>query len=337
TLLSYQQLFNKNFTPTFNISAQQEADLDFEQRLQLTEIRKQILQDLEDEICNIQISVGLFINEIVTRKNETVIAYNRFIQENKNRTYQQATLSCHLSSDIAAQYYEHVMSCMMFIAEIEDRTKECRLLIELFKQHQSNEIITQTTNIIPALTQEKANIEKSQATIDRTKQDNQKKLQAAHIYFYSHPPLPDIAHKVTLLQQELHQKLHNNPKEKFQTQTYPSIKPPQKPDQDDDDQEIPRIYVGAKYHAKNATGIKSPAPKNGQIALVFSLSVGPRRRVGISENQIIILARTLLRPQGGSEWHGYVTTWDDLKKEGKDKIRNILENTGLVDSKGKIL
>ncbi|MGZ6251413.1 MAG: hypothetical protein ACXWL2_05255, partial [Candidatus Chromulinivorax sp.] len=46
TLLSYQQLFNKNFTPTFNISAQQEADLDFEQRLQLTEIRKQILQDL---------------------------------------------------------------------------------------------------------------------------------------------------------------------------------------------------------------------------------------------------------------------------------------------------
>ncbi|MGZ6254502.1 MAG: hypothetical protein ACXWL5_00750 [Candidatus Chromulinivorax sp.] len=121
------------------------------------------------------------------------------------------------------------------------------------------------------------------------------------------------------------------------TASYASIKPPQKPDQDDDDQEIPRIYVGAKYHAKNATAIKSPAPKNGQAALDFSFQIGPRTRIGISEKQIIVLARTLLKPQGGSEWHGYATTWDDLTKERKQTTQNALIENGLVNSREKIL
>ena len=106
---------------------------------------------------------------------------------------------------------------------------------------------------------------------------------------------------------------------------------------EDDDDEIPRIYVGVDYHGTKATAIKSAGPKNGQAAFDKSYPIGPRTRVGVSNKQIVVLGRTLMRPQGGSEWHGYVTTWDDLKQNQKHITQNILIEQGLVNARGKIL
>ena len=100
---------------------------------------------------------------------------------------------------------------------------------------------------------------------------------------------------------------------------------------------MPRIYVGAKYHAKNATSTKSAAPTNGQAALDCSFPVSKRIRVGISENEIVVLGRTLMRPEGGSEWHGYATTWDDLNGNQESDIVKTLKKNNLVKNNGKIL
>lgn len=44
-----------------------------------------------------------------------------------------------------------------------------------------------------------------------------------------------------------------------------------------------------------------------------------------------------MRPQGGSEWHGYAITWDDLKADAKNNTMKILKKNGIVNAKGKIL
>ncbi len=336
TLLSYQQLFNNKFIQTYNITAQYEATLDFEDRLQLTEIRQKILYDLEEEICNIQIAIGLFVNEILHRKSTTIEYYNSFIQHNQDPIHQCLKLPNNINYHTIIQYYTFTAICNMLLEEIDSRNKECNIASQCFNF--KNEVINKTTNIIEAFNQEKQNIALFQATIEKTKLGNQIKIQNVIIYFKQNQKLacPNINQQINNVKNELHQSFQNKSKNK--AQSYPQINPPpKKPDQDDDDREIPRIYVGAKYHAKKASAIKSAAPKNGQDALDFSLPIGPRIRVGISENEIVILARTLLRPQGGSEWHGYATTWDDLESNQESEILKTLKKNGLVKNNGKII
>jgi hypothetical protein len=133
----------------------------------------------------------------------------------------------------------------------------------------------------------------------------------------------------------LHQSLKDTVQSRWEYIKYEKVV---EPDKEPEDEEIPRIYVGVSYHGKKATLIKSAAPKNGQAALDKSFQVGPRVRVGVSENQIVILGRTLIKPQGGgSEWHGYATTWDDLESNQESDIIKTLKHNNLVKKNGKIL
>jgi len=335
TLLSYQQLFNHQFTNTFNITAQQEATLDFEDRLQLTDIRQKILEDFEEEICNIQIALGLFVHEMLYRRSATIEYYNNFTS-NVDPIHYCLKLPNNITYQTILTYYIFTATCNMLMEEIDSRNKECLLLCQLFQK--KNEIVHATTNILDVLYQTQHDITLSQPGIERTKLGNQIKIQNVIIYFKQNQKLahPNINQQINNVKNELHQSFQNKSKNK--AQSYPQINPPpKKPDQDDDDREIPRIYVDAKYHAKNASAIKSAAPKNGQAALDFSLPVTKKIRVGVSENEIVILGRTLIKPQGGSEWHGYATTWEDLNKEQKEKFKTTLIENGLVNSRGKIL
>jgi hypothetical protein len=44
-----------------------------------------------------------------------------------------------------------------------------------------------------------------------------------------------------------------------------------------------------------------------------------------------------MKPQGGSEWHGYATTWEDLNHNQESDVLKILKRNGLVKNNGKIL
>ena len=333
-LLNYQQLYNNTFTQTYNITAQYEATLDFEDRFELTEIRQKILDDLEEEICNIQIALGLFVNEMIHRKDKAIEYYNT-ITTKADPIHYMLKLPNNITYQAICTYYLFTAICNMMLEEIDNCNQECLLVSKCLNL--KSDVLQKTTNIIQALQQTHNNIASYQQAIEKTKLGNQVKMQNVAIYFKQNIklPYPNINQQLSNAKKDLYQYLQKN-QSKSTTQSYLKIKPPKKPDDDDDD-ENPREYIDAKYHGKNATAKKSAAPKNGQAALDFSLSVGLRRRVGISENQIVILARTRIKPEGGSEWHGYATTWDDLKQDGKDKIRKILKDFGLVDSKGKIL
>ena len=102
-------------------------------------------------------------------------------------------------------------------------------------------------------------------------------------------------------------------------------------------------YHDAGYHHLQSTGnIKSKAPKNGFAALNNSVEVlnnggfdkVNKRRVGISDNEFVILNRTQKGVTRDKDiFHGYVQTWEDLRKE----MQKALEKAGLTDSNGKIL
>ncbi|MGZ6254558.1 MAG: hypothetical protein ACXWL5_01040 [Candidatus Chromulinivorax sp.] len=336
-LLNYQPIFNRNCMHTCTINAEYEAQLDFEQRLQLTHIRQKILQDFEDEICNIQISIGLFVNEIIQRKNITTEYYNNFINNIQSPLHNLLRLPADISYQDTLDYYIFTASCNMLLEELINRNQECLILDQCF--YRTYQPFFTTTNILEILDETKQDIIACQAIIEKTKLGNQVKLQNVTMYFNKNCKyiFPNISVPISNVQKDLYQKI-NTFQQKSHTHGYSPIKPPQKPDPDDDDEkEIPRIYVGVKYHAKNATAIKSAAPKNGQAALDFSLPISPRIRVGISENQIVVLGRTLIKPEGGSEWHGYATTWDDLNYNQESDIIKTLKRNGLVKNNGKIL
>jgi hypothetical protein len=96
------------------------------------------------------------------------------------------------------------------------------------------------------------------------------------------------------------------------------------------------IYKGVGYHGSKHNGRKSAAPKDGQKALDNSVEVNKisGSRVGISEDEIVILNRT-----SPGEYHGHVRTWQELEAEGpaSQEIRNTLQKNGLVKSNGKII
>lgn len=94
-------------------------------------------------------------------------------------------------------------------------------------------------------------------------------------------------------------------------------------------------YADASYHHQNSSGLKSPAPKNGQTALDNSVPIKDTaaRRVGVSEGEIVILDRTC-----EGLYHGHVRTWQELCKDPRGvRIKNALENHKLVDKFGRIL
>lgn len=95
----------------------------------------------------------------------------------------------------------------------------------------------------------------------------------------------------------------------------------------------PCKYEDAGYHHPNSRGRKSSSPKNGQEALDRSIPTdkygNSPRRIGVSNNQIVMLTRTSKSPR--CLYHGHVEEWDDLD----DYLQQALKRANLVDKFGK--
>lgn len=98
-------------------------------------------------------------------------------------------------------------------------------------------------------------------------------------------------------------------------------------------------YVDAGYHHFNSAGRKSRAPKDGQTALRNSIRIvddpesNSARRLGISQDEFVVLSYTCHDSNGNCQFHGHVTEWDKISK----KNQKALENRGWVTSRGKII
>jgi len=87
-------------------------------------------------------------------------------------------------------------------------------------------------------------------------------------------------------------------------------------------------YEDASYHT-TGNSIKSPRPIDGQSALDNSIQITPNsaRRIGISNNQFVVLVET-----SPGLYHGHVRTWTELT----NKMQAILYKQGKVSLNGKI-
>ena len=339
-LLNYQSIFNRNCMHTCTINPQYEAQLDFEQRLQLTNIRQKILQDLEDEICNIQIAIGLFVNEIIQRKNITTEYYNNFIDNIQNPLHSLLRLPADISYQDILDYYIFTTSCNMLLEELINRNQECLILDQCF--YRTYQPFFATTNILESLNKTKQDIIACQAIIEKTKLGNQVKLQNVVMYFNKSCKyiFPNICVPISNIKKDLYQKFHNF-QQKSLTHGYPKL-----PNFQDDDDDAPRYYEKSAKHPDYSTkeqaelyltkGI-SPSPQNGQAALDRSIKITPQGRVSlILENgYFIIFYRTRLLPEGGSIYHGFIESWNHFKK--RDKFRNQLVANNIINQNGKIL
>ncbi|WP_317367270.1 hypothetical protein [uncultured Tyzzerella sp.] len=88
-------------------------------------------------------------------------------------------------------------------------------------------------------------------------------------------------------------------------------------------------YEKADYHGKIDNNRKSKAPIDGQDALDNSIEISnnTKRRIAISNNEIVILDETI-----NGIYHGHVRKWEDLDP----KMRAVLIRAGLLNKKGKI-
>jgi len=95
-------------------------------------------------------------------------------------------------------------------------------------------------------------------------------------------------------------------------------------------------YENAKYHHQNSSGMKNPAPKDGQAALDNSVRFNENslNRVGIDtkNNEFVVLHRTETS-NNITKFHGHTRTWNELTQ----KMKNALIKTGQVTNKGKII
>lgn len=91
------------------------------------------------------------------------------------------------------------------------------------------------------------------------------------------------------------------------------------------------LYEDASYHHKNSSGIKNPAPTDGQHALDNSLKIEGKNsssRIAISHDEFVVLMEDF-----PNKFHGHVRNWNDLD----DLTQNTLIKAGLVTHRGKII
>lgn len=91
-------------------------------------------------------------------------------------------------------------------------------------------------------------------------------------------------------------------------------------------------YQNAPYHTNRDSGRKNKAPSNGQQALDDSLPLGnnTNRRIGISDNEFVVLDQTSGGAFPNGVFHGHVRSWGELTS----KMQAVLRKAGLVTKGG---
>lgn len=344
-LLDFTPTKHNNVPSLTNITAQSEGELSTEARKVLTEYRQEKLEKFEEDICNLQIKIGLCVDECIYRKNLNIQFYNDFREQETDPFYSTGQLHPNHPYALVRKYYEHYLIDDMLMSEIEDRMREVESIIKIFEKCNKNSVIAKTTNILPLLPELKNNIEKNKSIIKSNKIEHGNIKNILRGYFYNHQPLPDPSKEIVAAKATLHKILKDSAQSRWQYIKYEKVvEPDKKPD--DDDKEVPRIYVKSDKHPlwRNNTDIReysgnkiSPAPRNGQAALDTSLKVKPGARVAIQDGAIVVLLFTKHLPKG-TEWHGYVTTYEAMDSlPHMRKFINELQDAGLMRPNGKLI
>lgn len=342
-LLDFTPTKHNNVPSLTNITAQSEGELNTEARKVLTEYRQEKLEKLEEDICNLQIKIGLCVDECIYRKNLNIQFYNDFREQETDPFYSTGQLHPNHPYALVRKYYEHSLIDDMLMSEIEDRMREVESIIKIFEKCNKNSVIAKTTNILSLLPELKNNIEKNKSIIKSNKIEHGNIKNILRGYFYNHQPLPDPIKEIAHVKATLYKNLKDSAQSRWQYKKYEKVvEPDKKPDDDD----APRRYEKSQKHPDYKTvadiekflakGI-SPSPQNGQTMLDSSIKTGDGARATTQNGYIVIFLITRNLPEGGSIYHGFLTTYADLEKRQRASLIELLIDAGLIKRNGKVL
>jgi len=292
-----------------------------------------------------QIAIGLYIDEFIYRQSETIKIYNDFRAKATFKFYERGKFNSTCPYATAKSHYEYYMISNMYIREIEDRMKELSTVIEIFEKFNKNNIIAKTSNVLEQLAQAKIDIANNRVSIKATKKDNNVMIDMFLDYFKNNMPLPNVSMKIAAAKSALHNHFQSTMKSRSHGKKYEKKVKDSNNDPDDDD-DAPRYYEQSPKHPDYKTieqaeqylakGI-SPSPQNGQAALDRSIKLKDGARASIENGYIVIFYRTQMRPEGGSIYHGFITTYELMEKRAHTaQFINILKKANLLTNSGKI-
>ncbi len=307
-------------------TAQQELQLNDTQKNELTQLREKDLEIHEKQIEDLQIAIGVHIDELVRQYNET----NKYLDEIIPQ-FNMVSRSWNYSRDFSLQtvinHYEIVLNAEQIYTTLREQISELKLIIHHYKNSPKAQVLKNTSNI-----NELFSLEQTLTDQDNSYKYN-KDVVIPEVRCVLEQSLCNYGVHVTRAKENIIANLKNKKnnrqaqavreaQNKKSTQQFP--KQPKKDDKEDEKKKHPNgKYDGAEYHHPNSRGRKSPGPKDGQKALDNSVEItnSSFRRIGTSEGEIVLLHRT-----AEGIYHGYVRNLADLS----DQMIRALKNANLI-------
>ena len=310
-------------------SSDTELKLNENQKKDLSFLRESQLEQYEKEIENLHLDIAFYINEFIS--NYAQNSHNlQLIQDKLNSGIDQWNNSSFVQSkENLKNYYESIIQVEHLIDEQKQKATELQTLFKYYKNAENAQILRDTTTINltdleKLLTQDLQINSLNKSNLS----DFKNRLQISLAQFENIGCVNENARsRIINERNNQHSQNIKDAASKRGATQFP------KPPEDDKDKEKNRLngkYEDAPYHHINSRGNKNPAPKNGQKALDNSIQIKETspRRIGISENEIVVLDKTL-----EGIYHGHVRSWSELL----EPMKNALIKAGLVNQAGKIL
>jgi hypothetical protein len=150
-------------------STSQELQLNDEQKENLREFRELELEQLEDQIVDLQLSIVFHFSELIYRKNEAIKKYYLFVPEaNKSVEFWDKNPKW-LSNNQAISYQENILTIEDLLENCENKIQELKFALNYYVQHENASIIKKTTNILEVIKDQQKNIDDITALIERNK------------------------------------------------------------------------------------------------------------------------------------------------------------------------
>jgi|GEM_PF-2004599 len=345
-------LFNQGFTQVPLLpqpTAQQELQLNDTQKSQLTQLRETDLEIREKQIEDLQIALGVHINELVEHYHET----NKYLDEIIPQ-FNMVSRSWNYSRDFSLQtvinHYEIVLNAEQLCTTLREQISELKLIIHYYKNSPNAQVLKNTSTI-----NELFSLEQTLTDQDNSYKYN-KDVVIPETRCVLEQSLCNYGVDVVRVKENIITNLKNK-KNNRQAQAVREAqnkktqhqfpKQPKKDDKEDKKEDEKKKhpngkYEGADYHHPNSRGKKSPGPKDGQKALDNSVEVqsspkegsgkvvepSPKRRIGIEDGQFVVFQKTM-----EGIYHGHLREFSELEKP----MRDALENAGLINKLGKII
>ncbi len=150
-------------------SASQELQLNAQQKEDLRELRELELEQLEDQIVDLQLSLIFHFSELISRTHQAQEKVNTQVIPTNNLVHFWNNNSHNLSQDAAINHQENLLLHEDLLDDLGLRNQELKFAITYYKIPSNAKIIKDTTNLMNILDDEEKNIKETEIYVGQQK------------------------------------------------------------------------------------------------------------------------------------------------------------------------